>query len=274
MKKYNLVVSDLDRTFITRNNKVPDFNIEIVDKIRKKGVKFCVATGRSYDAIIHILQSINTNNSDEEYSIILNGSVIVTNKSKKIIYFNGINYSLSLKIFELGKNYDIMIMFYTIDYCYCYKPINEIIKIKNIINEKYIIIDNIENLKNEKIAKIVFCKYDRDYLEKIGNEIIKLFKDEIEISFSSEKYLEINIKGANKGSSLIFLSNYLNINISQVIAIGDNDNDLPMIENAGLGICVANANDNVKKKCDYICQNNNENGGVKEALEKFILSNE
>ena len=273
MKKYNLVVSDLDRTFISRNNKVPDFNIEVVNQIRKKGVKFCVATGRSFDAIIHILKSINTNNSDDEYSIILNGSVIVTNKSKNIIYFNGLNYSLSLKIFEFGKNYDIMIMFYTIDYCYCYKPINEILKIKNIINEKYIIIEDIESLKNEKIAKIVFCKFDKNYLEKIGNEILKLFNEEIEISFSSEKYLEINIKGANKGSSLKFLSNYLKINISEIIAIGDNDNDLPMIEYAGLGICVANANDNVKKKCDYICQNNNENGGVKEALEKFILNN-
>ena len=273
MKKYNLVISDLDRTFISRNNKVPDFNIEVVNQIRKKGVKFCVATGRSFDAIIHILKSINTNNSDDEYSIILNGSVIVTNKSKNIIYFNGLNYSLSLKIFELGKNYDIMIMFYTIDYCYCYKPINEILKIKNIINEKYIIIEDIESLKNEKIAKIVFCKFDKNYLEKIGNEILKLFNEEIEISFSSEKYLEINIKGANKGSSLKFLSNYLKINISEIIAIGDNDNDLPMIECAGLGICVANANDNVKKKCDYICQNNNENGGVKEALEKFILNN-
>ena len=110
MKKYNLVISDLDRTFISRNNKVPDFNIEVVNQIRKKGVKFCVATGRSFDAIIHILKSINTNNSDDEYSIILNGSVIVTNKSKNIIYFNGLNYSLSLKIFEFGKNYDIMIM--------------------------------------------------------------------------------------------------------------------------------------------------------------------
>ncbi len=247
MKKYKLVFSDLDRTFLSRNN-VPEFNIEIVEKIRKKGVKFCVATGRSYDAITYILKTLNLDNSDNEYSIILNGSVIISNKSKNIIYFNDINYSLSKKIFDLGKNYNIMIMFYTIDYCYCYKPINEILKIKKIINEKYIIIDNIESLKNEKIAKIVFCKYDRNYLEKIGNEIFKLFKDEIEISFSSEKYLEINIKGANKGSSLKFLSNYLKINISEVIAIGDNDNDLPMIENAGLGICVANANDNVKKK--------------------------
>ena len=45
-----------------------------------------------------------------------------------------------------------------------------------------------------------------------------------------------------------------------------------MIEVAGLGICVANANDDVKKKCDYVCKLTNEEGGVKEALQKFILN--
>ena len=263
MKKYKLVFSDLDRTFLSRNN-VPECNIEIVEKIRKKGVKFYVATGRSYDAITYILKTLNLDNSDNEYSIILNGSVIISNKSKNIIYFNDINFSLSKKIFDLGKNYDIMIMFYTIDYCYCYNPLKEILKIKDIVNEKYKIINDIEILQKEKIAKIVFSKFDKIYLEKIGIELI--------ISFSSEKYLEINKKGTNKGNSVKFLSNYLNINIEDVIAIGDNNNDLSMIEVAGLGICVANANDDVKKKCDYICKLTNEEGGVKEALQKFILN--
>ncbi len=271
MKKYKLVFSDLDRTFLSRNN-VPEFNIEIVEKIRKKGVKFCVATGRSYDAITYILKTLNLDNSDNEYSIILNGSVIISNKSKNIIYFNDINYSLSKKIFDLGKNYNIMIMFYTIDYCYCYNPLKEILKIKDIVNEKYKIINDIEILQKEKIAKIVFSKFDKNYLEKIGIELINKLNNEIEISFSSEKYLEINNKGTNKGNSVKFLSNYLNINIEDVIAIGDNNNDLSMIEVAGLGICVANANDEVKKKCDYVCKLTNEEGGVKEALQKFILN--
>ena len=62
-----------------------------------------------------------------------------------------------------------------------------------------------------------------------------------------------------------------NIKREEMIAIGDGYNDLPMIEYAGLGIAMANAPEGVKQKSDYTTENSNNNDGIAEVIEKFVL---
>ena len=129
-------------------------------------------------------------------------------------------------------------------------------------------------LKSEKIAKILFAKYNEmEYLKKIKEEIEESFKEgELSLSFSSNRYIEINGSGINKGFAVKWLCNYLNIDIKDTMAIGDNYNDYTMIKEAGLGVVVNNAMDDVKHIANYICNKKFDEGGVKEALEKFILN--
>ena len=112
------------------------------------------------------------------------------------------------------------------------------------------------------------------YLKKeIQKEIEPLFKEgELSLSFSSNRYMEINASGINKGFAIKWLCNYLKIDIKNSMAIGDNYNDYTMIKEAGIGVVVNNAMDDVKQIANYICEKKCEEGGVKEALEKFILN--
>ena len=73
----------------------------------------------------------------------------------------------------------------------------------------------------------------------------------------------------NKGEALKALINYLGIDKDEVIAFGDNYNDLPMLELAGIGVVMGNANDEVKEKGDYITAKNTEDG-VAKAIYKFL----
>ena len=61
-----------------------------------------------------------------------------------------------------------------------------------------------------------------------------------------------------------------NIKKEEVMALGDNNNDIIMIKNAGLGVAMGHSNDEVKKVADYITENNNEDG-VAKAIEKYVL---
>ena len=85
-------------------------------------------------------------------------------------------------------------------------------------------------------------------------------------------FLEINAFGVCKGEALKWLSNYLNIDIKETIAIGDDFNDESMIECAGLGCCVKSGKEEIKKISKYICEKDYFEGGVKEVIEKFILN--
>ena len=275
LPKYKLVVSDLDGTLLV-NSHLPEFNLNSIKKIREKGVKFCIATGRTIQSTRYILKELDSYNKENEYSILFNGCTIIENKDNKILYFKGIEYDIANKLFETGKKYNVMLLVYTIDACYVWKSYENEVKRQEKLHEILTFMTdlNIDFIKekNIPITKIIFGSEDHKYLLEIKNELDKIFKDDISISFSSDIYLEINSNNVNKGIALEWLSNYLKINISETIAIGDNNNDLSMIEKAGLGICVQNAKDKIKIKSKYITEKRFDEGAVKEVLDKFILS--
>ena len=272
--KYKLVVSDLDGTLLS-NFHVPNLNKSSIKRIREKGIKFCIATGRTIQSTKNILKEIGTYNEENEYSILFNGCVIIENKNNKVLFFKGIDFEISNKLFEIGKKYDVMLLVYSIDNCYVWKSYEKEIERQKSYEELLTFMDDLNinfiKEKNIKITKIVFVNEDHNYLLKIKEELDKIFGNEISISTSANMYLEINAKNVNKGNALEWLANYLKIDMKETIAIGDNSNDIFMIEKAGIGVCVKNGIDIIKNKANYVTEKTNDEGAVKEVLDKFVL---
>ena len=82
--------------------------------------------------------------------------------------------------------------------------------------------------------------------------------------------MDICPKDINKHTALNILKNYLKIDTSEIMAIGDNLNDLDMVKNSGVGVAVANSYDELKQVAKYITENTVETGGFAEAIYKFI----
>ena len=186
--KYKLVVSDLDGTLLV-NSHLPEFNLNSIKKIREKGVKFCIATGRTIHSTRYILKELDSYNKENEYSILFNGCTIIENKDNKILYFKGIEYEIANKLFEIGKKYNVMLLVYTIDACYVWKSYENEVKRQEKLDEKLTFMTdlNIDFIKEKKIpvTKIIFGSEDNKYLLEIKKELDKIFKDDISISFSS-----------------------------------------------------------------------------------------
>ena len=94
----------------------------------------------------------------------------------------------------------------------------------------------------------------------------------VAISYSSNRYMEFNAIGVNKGQGLIDLANKLGIDIKDTIAVGDNYNDLSMLKVAGLSVGANNAVDDVKAICDYVTKANNNEGVVDELIRRYIFN--
>ena len=93
---------------------------------------------------------------------------------------------------------------------------------------------------------------------------------DVEITSSIPNNLEINARGVTKGRGLLVLAETLGLSRSQVMACGDSGNDLTMIQNAGLGVAMANATPEVLAAADFVTDSNNEDG-VAKAIERFVL---
>ena len=270
---YKIIFSDLDKTLLI-NNHIPDFNNEAIKKARELGVKFVISTGRDLSVVTSLLKELDTLNMENEYTVCCSGSKIYENKDNKLIYIKYLDDNIVSEIFEFGKNYpDMFIIFDTLEGVYIYNE--EKIDIKNDFGTyKYKKLEKLEDKKDLKIIRIVFSCKNGVYLNKILNEIKnkKLFDNKVDYFLTQNQFLEFNVLGVNKGEALKWLCNYLKIDISESIAIGDSFNDESMIKIAGLGACVKSADDYIKKISKYVCDKDYFEGSVKEVIEKFVLN--
>ncbi len=271
---YKLLLTDLDETLLV-DHHIPSMNIDAIEKARKKGVKVVPCTGRSYQMIQEVLQELGSHKKAGEYSICFNGGLVVENKDDKVLYFNGLGYEHMVELLEYSKRFDVGVMIFTLDMCYLVNPDQDEIDRKIAQNGEFEVIYGDVDLslfEGKEIAKLLYIKKDMDYLKMITQSL----SDEIEtmgisVSYSSHRYLEFNASGVNKGAGLAFLARHLGVEISEVISIGDNYNDLEMLEVAGLGCAVTSAYQDIKDVCDYVTKKDYFEGAVSEVITKFIL---
>jgi hypothetical protein len=268
---YKIIACDLDETLLNDDRQISKENKEAILKAKDLGVKFVVATGRGFHTVGETLKELELFDLENEYVISFNGGAITENKNNKLLHFEGISFELANNLFNRGLNYNVCIHIYTKDNVYIYNYSQEekdyIAKRMNVTE---LLDTHIDFLRNEEIVKVLYMNTDYSYLNKIEKELSDITQD-VDVSYSSNRYIEFNHKGVNKGAGLISLANLLNVDMKDTIAIGDNFNDLSMIKVAGLGVGVLNSIEGIKKDCDYITNTTCNESAVAEVINKFIL---
>lgn len=130
------------------------------------------------------------------------------------------------------------------------------------------IISDDDNYRETEIAYYKFI--ERDVIEKALEDFEDL--DKIEI-YDSGFAIHLTDRRVNKGSSLKLLCEKTGTNIENVMAVGDSENDIDFLKEAGIKVAVANADDTLKEQSDYVCRRPY-GDGVKEAINKFVIGDE
>lgn len=270
---YKLIASDMDETLLNDQHSICQRNIDLIMKAKEKGVKFVPATGRGFMSIQHDLKTLGLYDQLGEYVISFNGGALTENKDNRLMYFQGLSFEKTKEIFEFGLHCDVCQHVYTKDKLYVFNlSESEAQRIKNQKVECIIMNENsIDFLKNTPISKILYQNTDVPYLMSLEPQMKHIWEGECAVSYSSNRYMEFNKIGVDKGNGLIHLAEILGIDIADTIAVGDNYNDMPMLAVAGLSVAAANAVDEVKKACDITTDADNNEGVIAEIIEKYIL---
>lgn len=272
---YKLIACDLDETLLNDNKEICERNIKAIQKAECEfGVKFIPATGRGYTCIDNVLETLQVNNKSGEYTISNNGGVISENKDFKELTFHQLPFIKAKEIVAFGLKQDVCIQVFTAKDVYAFHVNEDERSWLTMFKPDFIECqdDTIEFLKEERIAKILFQNENVPYLHEVAMQMQAITDNEVSVSFSSNRYLELNRIGVDKGLGLHELADHLGIDIKDTMAIGDNHNDAAMLKEAGLSVAVANAVEDIKNICDYVTNANNNEGGVAEAIEKFIIN--
>ena len=288
---YKLVAVDLDGTLLNSYGEVTEYTKEVIKKVQQKGLKFIIASGRPMDSIKSISKDIEA----DKYFIAGNGAIIYDTQKQEIIYEKYIPKQKVLEIAKICEQNNIFYNIYTeknvitqylkYNVLYYFKENlkKEPDKKTNImvVNNMYEFIKNSEEMKCIKIticdeSKIIFNSIikklknvkDIEVLDVLhmSRKLIKQGTEDVAIEYF---FTEITSSEVDKINAIKNLIKILNIDIKDVIAIGDNINDKKMIEEAGLGICMGQASEKIKEIANIVAEDNN-NDGVAKTLENII----
>ncbi|KRL00623.1 Cof-type HAD-IIB family hydrolase [Liquorilactobacillus capillatus] len=270
---YKMVTCDLDETLLTDDKKITPENIKLIQTAAAKGIYFVPNTGRNYLTVQKNLRELGLFQKKNEYVISFNGGAIVENKDNRFLKVNPMSFETIAQLFKLGVEHNYCIHVYSLHELYIWNMNqNEIAYLSGRINgwvdlEE----DNIEKLRGKELVKILFFVPAAKERRELREFVTENINDNLNITFSSDRYIEFNDPAADKGRATLQLGEQLGIKPAEIIAIGDNSNDLPMIQKAGLGVCVSNGKDFVKEHANYITKRDNNHSAVAEVIEKFIL---
>jgi len=278
--KYKMLVTDMDNTLLNKEKKISERNRETIKAAIEKGVHVVIATGRIYTSarVYARLLGVGTPVIASNGAIIREAAFNNPEDTERNIYIDTLNVEAVKKLIELSHKYKLYCHYFTDNTIYAEKLVNVSLRYtewNKYLGEddkvKIIIDDDIEKVlvKNRiKILKGVVVDNDSEKIQSFRNEIVET--GIVSATQSLDNNLEVMNKGVTKGSAVKTIAELYGIGREEIIAVGDNENDMSMIEYAGLGIAMGNAEESLKNVADYIT-GDYQNDGVAEAIEKFIL---
>lgn len=285
----NLIATDMDGTLLNAAHEISEENIQAIKYAQTQGITVVIATGRAF---YEANAPINQTDLKVPY-ICLNGAE-VRDESFNIMSTSNLNRELINRItVELNKE-NIFYQVYTNLGIYTENPLRDleiyidiaqragqeadVEKIKSGIQKR---IDNgtlkvvenydkIQDTPGEIVMKILAFDSDLEKIDRVSETLAK--SESLAISSSSRGNIEITHSDAQKGIALNTIAERLNIDMENVMAIGDNMNDVSMLERVGYSVAMENAAPEVKAIAKYETDSN-EQSGVGKAIMKLLREN-
>ena len=279
MKDIKLVALDLDGTLFDNSSRISKRNLTAIRSITDKGIHVVISTGRPFEGIpFDQIKGTGIN-----YAITANGSGIYEISTGKCLYENAMDEELVTPIVNFLLTRDIHMDAFIGGKGYtpiqCVETAQKLTvpsSIKNYIITTRTRLDNILQFIHEnqlKVQKMTLNFYPAADGTLIDRETVRKFlvsNPSITTVCGGYNNLEFTRADANKGVGLRKLAEILGVNPDATMAIGDTENDLAIIEAAGIGVAMGNATDAVKARADYVTTTNTKDG-VAAAIEHFIL---
>lgn len=275
-----LLASDIDGTIIDRDNQISPYNIEAIKKINNSNINFALCTGKTYLMTKDFCKKINVG-----YGIFGNGTQIINLRTGEEILRNALEEVDAEKCIDIANKNNLYVHIYTDNKIISqgslkYMAYRNFKLYKD--NIKFDIVDDLKQyikLNNPSVLKLIIS--GKNDLSKVKDIIlqnqnlsvmqIKKYNEYKDKIINEEyEYLDIVPRCINKYNSLKQLSHFLNISDSEIMAIGDNINDIDMIEHAGVGVAIRGSYEEVTKKASYVTEKTAKDGGFAEAIYKFI----
>lgn len=264
-----LIALDLDGTLLTSDKQISEANKKALQAARELGVYVVLTTGRPLQAIGTFLEELDLL-GENQYSITFNGGLVQENTGR-ILDKTGFTIEDVRAIRRVTNDLDLPLdVLYGGD-VYSLPAVHESLYLTaNPLLNKIPVTD--EELPEEFVYNKAVSAVAADFLDGQIPKIPAELHERFEIFKSRDILLEWSPKGVHKANGLAKLIGHLGINQSEVMACGDEGNDLSMIEWAGMGVAMANATEEIKSAANVVLPRTNDEDGIAWAIKHYVLN--
>lgn len=271
IKKTKILFTDMDGTLLNRQKEVSPYTREVLAKWCDAGHKFVLCSGRDINNLKSVKSSLALNYQGM-YLIGYNGGEIYDCEQQKTLYRIGLTHAQVAHVAEMAATFGIHFHTYSQTSIVSPKSDEGLTYYRRFIDTPTIIAPDIFSALDVEPCKCLLIeRQDTARLEELRLALLPWTEKEgITLAYSNPYYLEVFPSKSGKGAAVLKLCELLNINPLFSIAAGDAENDISMIQQAGMGIAMANAIDSVKNTATTITEFDNDHDGLAHTLIDMI----
>lgn len=273
MNNYKWCVCDMDGTLLNSKDIISEENKTALKKLQQNGVEVIIASGRVDLMVKHYIKELDL----KGHVISCNGGLIRNIKTGEYVYSKTIDKCDFEKIINYSVDYKIDFLIYTDNFVYSNKGNPRALKFENLnktltkdlqVPIKYIDNININYIGSMKVLKILLVCSNQEQVELLENKFSEF--EGLTVVSSANGLLDIMASNISKGRALKILAEKLDVDLDNVIAFGDNYNDMEMLQCVGMPIAMENSVEKLKEKAKHITKSNDESG-IAYAINNFII---
>jgi Cof subfamily protein (haloacid dehalogenase superfamily) len=267
-----LIVIDLDGTIVGESNDIQPTVKQIIQVVRQKGVKVAIATGRMYRSALRFYHDLDLTLPLMAYQ----GAYIKTPKTNELHRHLTVSKPYVIELLDLFLQPELQetlsVHLYIDDQLYVKEERAETKEYAARSQVQPIPVGDLRQFLNAEPTKILALSDDTDLIDRLLTSLkARYTTQELYLTKSVATFLEATNPLVNKGTAVQYLAEeVLGLTAANVMTIGDNFNDLEMIEYAGIGVAMGNAPDRVKSFANWVAPTVAEDGVVA-AIEEFVL---
>lgn len=278
-----ILFSDLDGTLLTDEKTILPQDMQAIEKMLAAGHKFVITTGRPLTSAKMLAKKYGFYRPGF-FIVSFNGGLIYDCATEQPILTRRIPAESVKYIMDEAHRRGMHAHTYAGDLVISEYETEQLKTYCRLMQMDYLVVKDIREYfgdnapinvvikPSENPIKVnIITPFDHDSLLDFRIEMRKIFEGKLFDVFSKPEMLEFSNMLSNKGDAVRFMAEYYSVPLADTIACGDEENDCPMIEAAGVGVAMANASEAALRIANYVTRNDNNHGGVSEVIYKFVL---
>ena len=274
-----ILFTDLDGTLLDDNKDISAEDMSAIRKMIDAGHKFVMTTGRPLTSVKKLASQYGFLEAGF-YLVSFNGGLVYDCGEQKAILTRYIPVDEVKAIMDAAHACGMHAHTYSGDLVVSEYETEQLKTYCRLMQMDYVVVKDIREYYGEFINVVVkppikvniITPFDHSSLESFRAEMRKTTAGKLFDVFSKPEMLEFSHMKSNKGDAVRFMADFYKVPMADTIAVGDEENDCPMIEAAGVGVAMANASPVVRNAADYVTERDNNHSGIAEVIQKFVLS--